>query len=610
MVEYCPKVLTVDDEAFIRRSIRLFLEDYGFTVFEAANGKEGLKVFNEVQPDIVLLDLKMPELDGYQLLDLFYETAPEIPVIVASGTGNFSSVVKALHSGACDYILKPIQDMNVLRHAIQKCLKESDLKKKNQQYQKDLERQLRRAQKMEAIAALTGGIAHDLNNILSPILGYAGMLMNSSLPGDMVYQRSQKIQKAGYRAADLVNQILNLSRKDEGEIRPLQLRYVVREVVRLLKGSIPSTITIRESLDKRCGRVKADSTQIHQVLMNLCTNAYHAMESIGGILTISLKEVLVTNDQDSLLPQNKESEFSGIIMPDNVPSKTLQNNSSWPNSPLTTDHDNNDCCFQGKYKQIEPSSDGPPCCCSVWEDMYDPSSSGRIPDNLLQSGRYALVQVTDTGKGIPDDIRQKIFDPYFTTKDEGRGTGLGLSIARNIVRHLDGEIHFESSPEEGTCFSVLIPILNEGVRYDEEANKKLQTRRSGSQNILVVDDDTAIVQMYKEGLEESGYVVKSFDSSMKAALYIKEPEKISGVDLAVFDQTMPDFTGIQLAEELFSFRPGIPVILCSGYPMDNLSELQRSVPGIKSLMKKPFTVECLSIEIQKVLHEAGKQNNG
>jgi len=402
------KILTIDDEAYIRQSIRTYLEDYEFTVFEAENGKKGIEVFDREHPDLVLLDLRMPEMDGLQVLEVLRDKAPDIPLVIASGTGNISAVVGALHLGAWDYILKPIEDLSVLYHSVQKCLKESRLKKENQQYQerledlviertmefrkseerykavfeytgtaaiiiepddtismvnskfaelagmarqdivdkkkwydfvapddiqvmrnyfkarvnlktenyapmqyeikftgisgeekfvyvslgvipgtdkavvslldvtekkkaeqrwRSLENQLKKAQKMEAIGTLAGGIAHDLNNILSPVLGYAEMIMRSSDPSATVFQRSEKIQKAALRAADLVSQVLTFNRRNEEEKRIIKIHPVLKEVIKLLKGSIPSTITIVDKVEElriSGGRPHPDSSGDHE----------------------------------------------------------------------------------------------------------------------------------------------------------------------------------------------------------------------------------------------------------------------------------------------------------------------------------------------------------
>lgn len=426
------KVLTIDDETFVRKSFRHFLEDCGFTVFEAANGNEGIQVFENAKPDIVLLDLRMPEMDGFKLLTYFHDNEPEFPVIVVSGTGDISSVLEALRLGAWDYLLKPIHDMNVLLHAISKSLKESGLRKENKQYQDDLEKQLRKAQKMEETAALTRRFVQDLNNILTPVLGHADMLMNYSDPGDMVYQRSGKIRKAAYRAADLVNQIISLPGKDKEKVRALQLRYVIKEVADLLKESIPSTIAIREEIDKKCGLVAADSTQVYQLLMNLCVNVYNAMEHDGGEFTLRLKEIVISTLHGDKKNLHAHGGFSNSDeIPEICDAEFSDGDSVLPSADLS---------------QFSHSPDA------------DCSSLG-----IDQAGRYALIQVTDIDQNVFDKIKEKLFDPCYAAKDRKKYTGLSLTIAENIVRRLKGEIHLAALPENGTCFSVLLPVIHENI---------------------------------------------------------------------------------------------------------------------------------------------------
>ena len=656
------KILTIDDESYIRQSIRTYLEDYGFTVFEAENGKKGIEVFDREHPDLVLLDLRMPEMGGLQVLEVLRDKAPETPLVVASGTGNISSVVEALHLGAWDYILKPIEDLNVLYHSVQKWLRESRLKKENRQYQerleelviertlelqkseerykavfeytgtaaviiepddtismvnskfaelagmarqdivdkrkwydfvapddidvmrnyfkarvtlktenyapmqyeikftgndgeekyvyvslgvipgtdkavislldvtekkkadqrwRSLENQLRKAQKMEAIGTLAGGIAHDLNNILSPVLGYADMIMRSSDPSTNVYQRSEKIQKAALRAADLVSQVLAFNRRNEEEKRIIRIHPVAKEVVKLLRGSIPSTITIVDNIDRNCGSAEADPTQIHQVIMNLCTNAYHAMEEKGGTLTVSLAEMTLT-----------ASDIAEYASPE----------------------------------------------CSA--------------------GLYLALEVSDTGCGMTEDVLERMFDPYFSTKEEGKGTGLGLAMVYGIVKSYKGVIRVKSEINRGTAFTVLLPVVcMENDADNMETVRQVQKTGSG-ERLLVVDDDKDIALMCKEGLEALGYKVDMFFSSMEAFDFFKK--EYNGIDLVVTDQTMPGKTGFDLAKEMLAIKKDIPIILCSGYT-GAVSKAKIEEAGIKSFIMKPVTVEDLSKKIQQFL---------
>ncbi len=655
-------ILTIDDEAYIRQSIKSFLEDYGFIVFEAENGEKGIEIFNAQSPDLVILDLRMPKMDGLQVLERLRRRDPDIPLVVASGTGNISSVVDALRLGASDYILKPIEDMTVLYHSIQKCLRESQLKKENKAYQeqlealvkertraleqseqsyqvvfecsgtpaiilesddtismvnskftelagmerreiegklkwhefvsaeyidliqnhievrkhnnseqdtsmqyevkfynkeggmkyvyaslgsipgtdrkvvslldvtekklaekrwRSLEKQLRKSQKMEAIGTLAGGIAHDLNNILSPVLGYADMIMSSSDPSSSLYQRSEKIQKAALRAADLVSQVLSFSRGGVEEKRLIRLHPVAKEAVKLLRGSIPSTISIIDRIDRNCKSVYADPTQIHQVIMNLCTNAYHAMEETGGELIVGLTQKVLSR--------------TDIL--------------EYPNLP------------QG-------------------------------------DGVYLLLEVSDTGCGMAEDMIERIFDPYFTTKEEGRGTGLGLATAYSIVQSCDGDIRVTSKPGKGACFTVLLPAaLGDNQVEKQEADHDRHMGGKG-EHLLVVDDDPTISLMCKEGFELLGYKVDAFFSSREALDFFSENH--GRIDLVVTDQTMPEKTGIELARLMLEINKDLPIILCSGYAGSVNKALAKKV-GIQRFVMKPVTVESLSKEIQALL---------
>jgi PAS domain S-box-containing protein len=171
-------------------------------------------------------------------------------------------------------------------------------RKKASREKKMLEARLQQAQKMEAIGTLAGGIAHDFNNILSAVIGYTEMALEDSLKGTMIHSNLKGVLIAGNRAKDLVAQILTFSRQADQELRPVQVEFVVKEAIKLLRASLPSTIEIQQKINSKSATL-ADPTQIHQVLMNLCTNAEHAMYETGGLLAVSLTDVMIDSKYET-----------------------------------------------------------------------------------------------------------------------------------------------------------------------------------------------------------------------------------------------------------------------------------------------------------------------
>ncbi|MCK5194163.1 MAG: response regulator, partial [Desulfobulbaceae bacterium] len=376
--------------------------------------------------------------------------------------------------------------------------------------------QLRQAQKMEALGTLSGGIAHDFNNILAAILGFTDLALLTGAKNGETRQHLEKVIQSGIRARDLVQQILTFSRRTEKERIATKVTPIVKEALKLLRATLPATIQISQHMESENDMIIADPVQIHQVLMNLCTNAKHAMQSAGGVLDVSLTDVTL------------ESEESA-----------------------------------GQYQ--------------------------------LSPGRFLMLQVSDTGDGIPLEIRDRIFDPYFTTKAKGEGTGLGLSVVHGIVKDHGGGIHLISEPGKGTSFQVFFPAL-EG--HEKAERKTVKPVLRGSETILLVDDEQFIVESYGEMLKSLGYKVIAETSSKKALeAFRAQPEKF---DLVLTDYTMPEMTGVKLAEEILKIRPDIPVLLCSGFTKDITQEEAKS-RGIRAMLSKPFVKEELSEVLRRHL---------
>ena len=382
------------------------------------------------------------------------------------------------------------------------------------------EEMLRQSQKMEAVGTLSAGIAHDFNNILTAILGFAGLSYEEAMAGSQAKRYLLHVLNAAQRGKDLVTQILSFSRKGTEELRQTDLASIVKESVKMLRASLPKTIEIRTNITAESSMALAGPTQIQQIIMNLGTNAAHAMREKGGRMTIELSSLTVT--------------------PKNTPA----------------------------------------------------------PD--LTTGEYLKLSINDTGTGMGRDVLERVFDPFFTTKKPGEGTGLGLWVVHSIVQNHKGVITVKSAPGKGSTFDVFLPQIQERTL---RVNKRLPAIK-GRGHILVIDDEAELLELEKIMVERLGYTATAVgDSSAAVDLFKENPDKY---DLVLTDQSMPGMTGVDLARELISIRPDIPVAVITGYH-DELDGAATRKAGVRVIIEKPMTRVDLGLAIQQLLTEGGHQ---
>ena len=345
-----------------------------------------------------------------------------------------------------------------------------------------MEKQMRQHQKMNAIGELAGGVSHDFNNILTAILGYVALALNSVDAESAAHRYLNEILKAGERAAKLVRQILAFSRQEETEYHSLRLQGVIEETLGLVRSNL-NNIQLLVDVDASCGPILGDATQLQQVLINLCSNAVHAigMEDEGEI-----KIVLRAVDVDD-------------------------------RSPL-------------------------------------------IKAVGLPAGRYACVTVRDTGCGMSEEIQDRIFEPYFSTKRTTESCGFGLSIVHGIVRRHRGAISVESTEGEGTSFHLYFPLYVES-RASGSGGSRLG--EPSVEHVLFVDDETTILSLGREILESYGYQVTTATNGRQAwNLFKAAPDKYN---ILVTDYRMPKMNGHDLIRKVLDLRGDISIVLCSGY---------------------------------------------
>jgi len=396
------RILVIDDEEYIRDSVIGFLEDFGFEVVDAENGRIGLEIFDSRQPDLVLCDLRMPEMDGLEVLASVRRKNSEIPIIIVSGAGNIADTVEALRLGAWDYIIKPIQDMNVLYHAVHKALERAELIREKYRYEKDLETvnvqlrmsletlektrdQLVQSEKMAALGELVAGVAHEINTPVGVGVTAASFL-------DAKTNEVKKIYEAG-------------------ELKRSELENYL-QTVEEVSNSILINMERAAELVSSFKQVAVDQSSENRRQFNL-------KEYINEILL-------------SLRPRYKKTDHTIEVSCE----ADIELNS-----------------FPGAFSQILNN-----LIMNSLVHGFQKIEKGTITVNISRQEKNILFVYRDNGRGMVPEEREKVFDPFYTTMRGKGGTGLGMSIVFNLITQtLKGGIECESSPGKGVVFTMTFP---------------------------------------------------------------------------------------------------------------------------------------------------------
>lgn len=614
-------VLLIEDNPGDRRLLQELLRDVASVPMKLDHAdclSQGLQYLAETQVDVVLLDLFLPDSQGFETFIELHQQEPEVPVVVTTGLNDETLALKAVQEGAQDYLVKGQITGELLvrsiRYAIERSRAEQKIREqaalldiatdailvrdlenrilfwnkgaerlygwsaeealgqatthllykgsspqmqeaqktlmvkgewqgelnqvtktgrevmvesrwtlvrdddKKPKYilvvstdvteKKHLEAQFLRAQRMESIGTLASGIAHDLNNILTPVLATAQLLqMKLTHLDDRSQQMLQVLEANAKRGAELVKQVLSFARGVEGKQTVLQTKHLIREIQQVARETFPKSIEIWTEVPDNLWTVTGNSTQLHQVLMNLCVNARDAMP-FGGTLKI--------------LAEN-----------------------------LTIDEN---------YARVNLDA---------------------------KEGNYIAITITDNGVGIASEIRDRIFDPFFTTKEIGKGTGLGLSTVVGIIKSHHGFIRVNSAVGEGTQFKIFLPAV--------KAINPLETNIVGAMSgrnelILVVDDEAAICEVTRAALETYRYrVLIARDGIDAISVYVRHKDDIS---LVLIDLMMPSMDGPTTIRMLRKINPKIKIIAVSGL-LSNYQATDLALSEVDTCLPKPYTVEEL-----------------
>jgi len=370
------------------------------------------------------------------------------------------------------------------------------------------------------LGTLSGGIAHEFNNLLGIIIGNTELALDDVPEWNPAKDCLEEIRTASLRAKDVVRQIMSFARQTSAQRKPIQISTIIQESLKLIGTTIPTTIEINRQIRCESELILANPIEINQILMNLCTNSVHAMSDQTGILEVGLEAI------------------------------ALDSNSA------------------RQYEDLKP-------------------------------GEFVKLTVKDTGHGIRTNIIDKIFDPYFTTKDVDVGLGMGMAIVYGIVKKHDGAIKINSAVNKGTIVECLFPIIKDaGELQVVETPKDLPT---GTETILFVDDEASLVKMVKQMLERLGYLVTGKVSSIEALkVFQADPAQF---DLIITDMAMPRMAGDQLVQKLFKIRSDVPIIICTGH-RDRIDKEKAVALGVAAYQMKPYDKKVLANTVRRVLDEA------
>jgi PAS domain S-box-containing protein len=616
-------ILVVDDDDQMRKTIGDILRYKGYSPVDAPTGHGGLQTAAQMEtpPAIALVDLRLPDMDGIELVSRLRRVSELTEVVILTGNASLDSAVRALREQSYDYLVKPVQPDYLLssidraaerwrRKSAEAAMRESqerlrrvfdhvrdalfitndageildanpaasaltgldvhtlrgltiaqaigapiptaraaggdseyrvrsraggtrildvqsatfspglsvhtirDLTERHQ-----LEAELHQSRKMDAIGRLAGGVAHDINNVLTAITCYSELLLGAMEEPDARREEVLEIRAAAQRAGALTGQLLAFSRKQPLRTRVLDLNTIVAGVERMIRPMIGEDITVELSPAPDLWPVRADPGQLEQVILNLAVNGRDAMPN-GGTLAITTANLTLTEPRVH------------------------------------------------RHGTVEP-------------------------------GDYVMLRVTDSGSGMTEEVLAHLFEPFFTTKGRESGTGLGLSTVYGIVTQSRGKIEVASIEGAGTELTIYLPHVHEEPGVDAEwPDAPGPTAMSGAETVLLVEDDAALRGLVVRLLRESGYRVITAASG-DDALALTEQE-LGSVQLVVVDVVMPGMNGRELAERISAKRPGVKVLYMSGYTDDEL--LLRGVSDLHhSFLPKPFTTQMLTRKVREVL---------
>jgi len=528
-----PFILLIDDQRIAEELVSSMLVDQvDIRLHYLQDSAQAVDAALALHPTVVVVDLRMPLIDGFAVTRALraHPETDSIPVILLSSEESADVKAQAFAEGANDYLVKWPDKRELTARVRYHSSAYIARKQRDQAFaslqasQRELllrtqelaqsQAALHQAQKMEAIGQLTGGIAHDINNVLQLINGNLELLKFLTAGNGNAQDRIEAALAGVARGAKLCSQLLAFSRRQPLQSVILDTRRLLANVDELLRRSLVE-LDIETVIAADLWNVTTDASQLENVLLNLAINARHAMEGKKGRLVIHARNV------------------------------------------------------------------GPGA-----------GECAEMPDN----GQYVLIEMADTGVGMPPEVLQRAFEPFFTTKPLGEGTGLGLSMAYGFAKQNGGHILLDSRVGRGTSVRLLLPRADGDARSDDEG--PLDDSPGGAETVLVVEDEEGIRSATVQQLSELGYRTLQAEDAAQALRIIESGEH---VDLLFCDVVMPGtLRSTELVERVQRLLPELRVLFTSGYSEGVLARQGQVAPDVH-LLQKPYGLDALSRKIRQVL---------
>ena len=530
------RILIVSNDESSADELKSSLEELEYKVVgRVSTGIGAIELGRELVPDLVLMDVSLDgDIDGIEAAQTLREDLA-ISTVFTSSESDGIKLARASKARPAGYLFRPY-DLKLLHCTLEVAFSRVDLRRKldEQEYRAEaldkrreeeftrVRKQLFDSKKMEIAGALTGVIAHDINNMLLPIVGYSNLLIEALADDPELSKMAREINMAANGSTSLTSQLLAFSRRQSHEREVVDINGLVEETERMLKCLLGERVNLALELGENRIHGNVNPGQIEQVLLNLCVNSRDAM-GIGGPITLST-ELLESGD--------------------------------------------------------------------------------RLPDSLFDGGHpWMCITVSDRGRGMRPEVCERIFEPYFTTK-EAEGAGLGLSVVQGIVSQHGGHLEVESLPGVGTDFRIYLPAEAEIPVEKEEVEAEIKPLEDvrGSETILVIEDEPQVRAFVECALASKGYEIDTAYDLASARDKLSKSREDGGYDLILSDCVLPDGTGVDcLVEQLREF-PETKAILTTGYTvqehlLDAASEYEIG------FLQKPYPLPKLFEIVRHVLDE-------